>query len=78
MTPADKAVTRRSYSRYRGREIVVTINPTWLSFRLAGTRTSFLLDIEAGYQLACKLEAARARAEKLKQKAEIKRGKNSY
>ncbi len=72
MTPANKPTTRLTFSRYRGREIAVTVHPTWLAFRLKGTRKSFLLDVEAGYMLAAKLEAARTRAEKLKARAAAK------
>ena len=75
MTTADKSVTRRTYSRARSagksRDIIVSINPTWLSFRLAGTRKVYLLDVEAAYVLAAKLEANRARAERLKERARL-------
>lgn len=70
MTQALKATTRLTLSRYRSKEIAVTIHPTWLSFRLKGTHKSFLLDVEAGYQLAAKLEANRVRAQKVKARAE--------
>ncbi len=73
MTTASKPVTRRSFSRIRSagktRDIVVTIHPTWLSFRLAGGRRTLLLDIEAAFVVAAKQEAARERAEKLKARA---------
>lgn len=81
MTKADKPVTRESYSRYRGREVIVTIHPTWLSLRLKGTRKSFALDIEAAYQRAAYLEAESKRLEKrAAKKAATKgtRGKKSY
>lgn len=64
MTKADKPVTRESYSRIRGREVIVTVHPTWLALRLKGTRKVFSLDIEAAYCRAAKLEAERALYEK--------------
>jgi hypothetical protein len=64
MTKADKPTRRLSYSRHRGREIVVTIHPTWLEFRLKGQRKIFQMDIEAAYQRAALAEAEKLRAEK--------------
>jgi hypothetical protein len=64
MTKADKPTTRMSYSRVRGREIVVTIHPTWLGFRLKGQRKIFQMDIEAAYQRAALAEADKERAER--------------
>jgi hypothetical protein len=64
MTKADKPTRRMSYSMVRGREIVVTIHPTWLGFRLKGQRKEFQMDIEAAYQRAALAEAEKLRAEK--------------
>ena len=64
MTRSDKPVTRLSYSTYQGREIVVSIHPSWLSLRLKGTRCTFTLDILAAYQLAARAAAEAARREK--------------
>ncbi len=69
MTKADKPTTRESYSRVRGREIIVTIHPTWLGLRLKGTRKVFQMDIEAAYYRAALAEADRIRAEKKAAKA---------
>ena len=48
----------------RGREIVVTIHPTWLGFRLKGLRKEFQMDIEAAYQRAVLAEVEKLRAER--------------
>jgi cell division protein FtsB len=64
LTKADKPTTRLSYSMYRGREIAVTIHPTWLGFRLKGQRKVFQMDIEAAYQRAAQAEADKLRAER--------------
>lgn len=75
MTKADKPTIRQSYSTVRGREIIVTVHPTWLAFRLKGTRKVFQLDIEGAYQRAALLEAEKLRAEKRKAKAEKRKTK---
>ena len=64
MTKADKPTTRLTYSMYRGREIAVTIHPTWLGLRLKGTRKVLQMDVEAAYQRACMAEADKLRAER--------------
>lgn len=64
MTRSDKPVTRLTYSMFRGREIAVTIHPTWLTLRRKGTRKTFALDIEAAWSLAVKAEVEAARREK--------------
>lgn len=63
MTKADKPITRCTYSSFRKREIVVTIHPTWIAFRLKGTRKIFQMDVEAGFCFAARKEAEKARAE---------------
>jgi len=64
VTRADKPTTRLSYSTYRGRQIAVTIHPTWIALRLKGTRQILQMDILAAYQRAALAEADRMRAEK--------------
>ncbi len=79
MTNADKAVTRKTYSmvreRGRVRQVVVAIHPTWLSLRLAGTRKTFVLDVEGAYQYAAKLEAQRVRLEKVQARVAASKAK---
>jgi hypothetical protein len=57
MTRADRPVTRLSYASYRGRQIVVTLHPTWMGLRLMGTRTTYQLEYGAAWSLAGKLKA---------------------
>ena len=64
MTRADKPTTRLTYSTYRGREIAVTIHPTWIGLRLKGTRQTLQMDVLAAYQRACMAEADKLRAER--------------
>jgi len=68
MTRANKPTVRLSYSMYRSREIVVTINATWLGLRLKGTRTEYKLDLLAAYQFAGKIAADAARRERAEAK----------
>lgn len=68
MTRADKPVTRLTYARYRGVEIVVTLQRTSIALRLKGTRKTFLLDVEAAYCRAAHAEAMRAVAERQAQR----------
>ena len=68
MTVCDKPVTRATLSRYRGRDLVITLHPTYLAVRLKGKRSGFVLDYQAIYECAAKLAAREARAEKVKQK----------
>lgn len=64
MTACDKPVTRATYSSYRGRPLVVTLHPTWLSIRQKGRRHGFVLDYQAVFDCAAKLAARAAMAEK--------------
>lgn len=68
MIRVNKPVSRISHSMIREqgktREVVVTINGTYLSFRLLGTRKKFTMDISGAYQRAAMLEAEKVRAEK--------------
>lgn len=77
VTKADKPVTRESYSRSRGREIIVTIHGTWIGFRLKGTRKTYQLDINAAMMRAAWNEAEAARAEKKRAKAEAKKARRA-
>lgn len=72
MTRADHPVTRLSYASYRGRNIVVTLHPTWMGLRLARTRREFQLDYGAAWSLANKLEVRAALEEKRKGKGKKK------
>lgn len=65
MTRSDKPVTRLTAGKFQGKEIVVTIRPSWLELRLKGTRCTFTLDVVAAYQFAAKIAADGARREKL-------------
>lgn len=73
MTQALKPVTRLTFSQIRERgktrQIAVTIHATWLQFRLKGNQRSLLLDVEAAYSFAAKLEAIRDRQDRLKARA---------
>lgn len=75
MTKATKPTTRLSFSTYRGREIVVTIHPTWLEFRLKRTKQAFQMDIQAAYQRAVMAQVEKIRAEKKKAKTAAKKVK---
>ena len=68
MTRANKPTRRKMYSMYRGKEIVVTIHPTFVGVRLLGTRTEFTIDGVGLYQYGAKLAAAKAREERLEAK----------
>lgn len=70
MTRADNPVVRLTYARYRSREIVVELHPTWMDLRLKGTRRKFALDYGAAWSVACKLAA---RAEMDEKRAKRKR-----
>jgi hypothetical protein len=73
MTRADKPTTRLTYSLFRGREIAVTIHPTWLSLRRKGERRTYTLDIEAAYSLSVKAEVESKRREKATAKKAAKK-----
>lgn len=75
MTRADRPVTRATYSKLQGREIVVTIHSTWLAFRLKGTRQTLQLDALAAYQCAAKMLANQKRAEKQAAKSGSRNGR---
>lgn len=68
MTDINRPVTRRALSSYRGRQLVVTLHPTWLAIRQAGRRSGYVIDYQAVYECAAKLKAREDRAEKLKAK----------
>lgn len=68
MTKADKPVQRLSYSSHRGRNIVVTVGPTWIAFRLKGKRTRFTVDVQGAMERAMYLAAEQLRREKRKVK----------
>lgn len=78
VTQAIKPTTRLSLSNHRergkSRQIVVTIHPTWLAFRLYKSKRVLQLDIEAAYQYAARLKAQKDRAEKLIAKKQSKKG----
>lgn len=57
------ASTVRSGRRHR--PIVIEAETTFALVRLAGTHTRFTVPYDAIYDLGCKLEARRVRAEKL-------------
>ena len=73
MTDLNKPVTRRSCSSYRGRKLVITLHPTWLSIRQAGRRVGYVIDYQVVYDCAAKLKAREDRAEKLAKKGKGKR-----
>jgi len=69
MTPTIKSVRRVTVGTHRGRRTVVAIGPgDLLSFREHGRRRTFYLTIAAGFDLAIKIHAAHARAEKARLK----------
>lgn len=70
MTTADKPVTQLTYSRHRGRPIVVTVGPTWIRLRLKGKRTAFALDVQGCLERAMYLAAEQTRRDKRKAKLE--------
>lgn len=63
MTEATKPVTRSLFSTIRGRQIAVTIHPTWVSVRLKRTRQVLAVESVALYHFAARLDANRAREE---------------
>ena len=67
MTTLTKRVSRLCpRTTDRGREIVLTLLPgDLLTFRRKGTRTAYVVTIEAAYHLAAKCYAKAAQAEKL-------------
>ena len=54
--------------RFRGREIVIEVEPRLAYVRLKGTRTRYPISWEGIFNKAVQLEAARVRAEKLAKK----------
>lgn len=64
LTPG-RAVARQTAATYRGRPLCVTLHPSHMVIRQKGTRTKYLLDYQAAFQFAAKLEANRIRAERL-------------
>jgi hypothetical protein len=64
MTKADKPVRRESYSCFRGRPIIVTIHPTFVTVRLKGQRTKFTVTVDQLYTLGAKTAAVAAKAER--------------
>jgi hypothetical protein len=71
MTLCDRPVTRATLTKYKGRQLVVTMHPTFLSVRLKGKlqRTSgFVLDYAAVYECAAKIAAREALREKRKKR----------
>lgn len=73
MTEITRPLTRRALSSYRGRQLVVTLHPTWLAIRQSGRRSAFQIDYQAVYECAAKLKAREDRAEKMKAKKGAKR-----
>lgn len=69
MTPATKPVTRLTTTlvrdRSRTRQLVVTIAPEGVYYRLKGTRTAYLQPHADGYYHAAKLEGDRVRRERM-------------
>jgi len=61
MTEALKPVRRKTFSSYRGRNVIITIHPTWVGVRLERTRKEFMVDAVALYQFGAKIEAAKER-----------------
>lgn len=64
MTNLTKPVVRRALTVYRGRQLVVTLHPTYLAIRQAGRRSGYMLDYAAVFECAAKLRAREIRAEK--------------
>lgn len=56
MTVCDRPVTRATLSKYRGRPLVVTLHPTFVTIRQKGRRHSMNLDYQAIYDCAAKAE----------------------
>ena len=64
MTQCDRPVTRKTLTRYRGRQLVLTLHPTFLTVRELGKRSGYTLDYQAVYDCAAKLAARDRLAEK--------------
>ena len=68
MTEAIKPVRRKTFASYRGRQVIVSIHPTWVGVRLAGTRKEYQVDAVALFHFGARLEADKRRNEKIAQK----------
>jgi phosphoglucomutase len=73
MTDLDKTVKRRSHATRteasKSRRVIVTLEPDQkIGFRLEGTRDTYRLDIESGYELAVRSHVSdvEKRAQQLK------------
>jgi hypothetical protein len=64
MTRLTRPVTRRTQALSRGRELVVTLDTHCLTLRESGRRSELAIPLRAVWEAACKIEAARKRAEK--------------
>lgn len=66
MTQVLKPVTRETLSRDRGRNLIVTLHPTYLEVRPKGTRRRYTLTYEACMWQAIRREVDEMRREKAK------------
>ena len=51
----DSPVTRETATQFRNLPVVVSLHPSYMTFRLKGTRTSYSLPYDAAYTCAAKL-----------------------
>lgn len=65
MTTTERACKRETMADVRGRAIIVTLCPTYLTVRLKKTRQEMQLEYRAVYDCAAKLLARQAREEKM-------------
>lgn len=63
-----KSVTRETRALYRGKPMVVTVDPYFVTVRVKGKRYRYEVPIEAIFHLAAKKEAAKIAAEKKSRK----------
>lgn len=65
---ADRPVERETAAQYRGRALIVTLFPGYLTLKPKGTRQVFGIDYRAIYEAAMKLAARQALAERVASK----------
>ena len=68
MTELIKPIKRKSQTIYKGRQLVLTLHPTYIAIRQSGKRSGYVLDYVAVFECAAKLRAREIRAEKMKGK----------
>jgi len=65
-----KKVARITAAAWRGRPIVVEVQPQMLTFRLKGTKTRYALSIVGAFEQAVKIAAYQAAKERKARRAE--------